>query len=1115
MSKELFSQIIAPLNKGVNQQADSLMLPGFAKSLENGVCDLVEGLKKRLGSVPLKRIDTLTKNAGGLTLVNPIKWDEAWLFVYNRSSAERFILIAADDSRTVSRTGNITNGSAVIQSVSSMTDIFVGVEITGTGIPSGTVITDIDVAGSRITLSKNATATTTGVTLTVESNYTFVTGISNIEPISGVLPEVVPVEQTFSGITSTNLGYLRGAGRARDRFRATSFQDYVFVTNTQKIVSYDATETLTRYNISNISGTYRPTKAQVIVKAVDYDTEYAITITLDNNDVIRGHYISPSLTSDSGATNIVNTEQIASSLVSKTQTITGVTTSGSNVVTGVNTNDIETVAVQERAILAGVIPTNSFIGAITVGTTMTRTGTTTNNSNVITSVSSMTDIYIGATVTGTNIPALARITAFNTGASTITLDKNATATGSGISLTIEANSSFTLVNEAGAAANALASGGTASAQTITIGDGLTEGDINNELNYSVKNSQILIGLNSASRYFKSFVVHDARGDTLMSGFTNQVTSITELPNTSWEGYTVLVAPTGAADQSSYYLQFNAENTTTNGDYGRGVWEETSGWGTPGLLDKTTMPHSFIYYKNSSGLTRFTFQPFTGASYTDGSISLNIPGWTTRLAGDADELPGPTFVDHSINDIVFFKNRLGFVSGENVILSQAADYFNFWQQSAVQVVDSDTIDLTAISNDVATLNYALQQQDELVLFSSENQFRLYSGDNVTFSPDTASVGRISSISMEANVKPQQIGPQVLFPVKEGDFTGFQTFITTDRTVGINLGQTAVITETVPRYIPKNIDSLAVSRTDQFLITLSSDDPNSLYVYQFFWEASGGSLTNRQNAWHKWIFPNKSIYWCDFVEGTLMQLTKYVNGANNEYYLEGLNVSRPPQNTNELFLLDRQISSSITTDLGSATFSYSAATNRTTVTLPYKTVNPSQFVVIKQDAADNNETKKRWIVSNNIPAGVTSFVCDSLGDFTDSSWVFGEQFTFTFQPPVLMPLSRAATENTFVGNRTGRLQLRYVDFYYNESRYFKVEVTPKFRDTTTYEFDRRDLLNSNIVIGEEEEFEQAKFRAHIFSKNDQVTVELVNDSIDQAKFIAMEWTGLYFDVARKYG
>jgi hypothetical protein len=1037
MSRELFSQIIGPLNKGVNQQADSFVLPGFAKVLENGNCDLVEGLKKRLGSVPVKRIDTLTKNAGGLTLTNPIKWNEAWVFVYNRSSDERFILIVADDSRTVSRTGNITSGSAVVTSVSSMTDLFVGAGVTGSGVPSGTTIVDIDTAGSRITLSKNATATTTGVTLTVESSYTFVSGVSNVEPISGILPSVVPVEQTFANITSTNLGYLRGSGRARDRFRATSFQDYVFVTNVQKETAYDAAETLTRYNVSSISSVYRPTKAQVWVKLVDYDTEYAITITLDNNDVIRGHYISPSLTDSSGDANVVSTETIAQKLVSATQTITGSLSIGSSTVSSVTATDIDSIAVGETVSGTG-IPANTFIGSI---------GTT----------------------------------------------------------------SFTLVNEAGTAVNATANG----SHTLTIGDGLDQGDIHNELTFTVKDSQILIGLTSSSRYFKSFVAHDARGNTLMSGFTNQVTSITELPPTSWEGYTVLVAPDGSSDQSSYYLTFNAENTTTNGDFGRGVWEEAAGWGSRGLLDDNTMPHAFVYYRNASGLTRFTFQPFSGTTYTDSTVSFTLPGWGTRLAGDEDELPGPSFVDNTINDVVFFKNRLGFVSGENVILSESGDYYNFWQQSALQVVDSDPIDLTAVSNDVAVLNYALQQQDELVLFSNENQFRLYSGDNVTFSPETASVGRISSISMESKVKPEQVGPQVLFPVKEGDFTGFHTFITTDRTVGINLGQTAVITETIPKYIPKNIDSLAVSRTDQYLVALSKDDPDSLYVYQFFWEASGGSLTNRQNAWHKWTFPNKNIYWCDFVEGTLFKLVSYVNGANTEYYLEGVNASRPPQDSSELFLLDRQISSSITTDVGTATFSYSAATNKTTVTLPYRTVNTSQFVIIKQNANDANEAKKRWIVATSVPAGVTSFVCDSLGDFSSSSWVFGEQFTFTYRPPQLMPYSRTATENTFIGNRTGRLQLRYLDVYYNDARYFTIKVTPYFRDTVTYEFDRRDPLNANIVISEEEPFEEAKFRAYIQSKNDQVTVELVNNSIDQAKFIALEWTGLYFDVARKYG
>ena len=1039
MSRELFSQIIGPLNKGVNQQADSFVLPGFAKVLDNGVCDLVEGLKKRLGSVPVKRVDTLTQNAGGQTLTAPIKWNEAWVYVYNRSSTERFILIAADDSRTVSRTGNITNGSAVVASVSSMTDLFVGAGVTGTGIPANTTIVDIDTAGSRITLSKNATATTTGVTLTVESNFTFVTGVSNVEPISGILPEVVPVEQSFSNITSANLEYLRGSGRARDRFRATSFQDYVFITNVQKEVSYDATETLTRYNISNISSTYRPTKAQVWVKLVDYDTMYEIDIELDNGDVITGHYLTPSLTDSAGNANVVSSEDIAARLVSFTETISGSTSTGSSTITSITAADIKKV-------------------------------------------------FPGETVSGTGIPANTFVGSVNT-----------------VALT------FTLVNEAGTAVNATANGST----TLTLGDGLDQTDINNQLTFEVKGSQILIGLTSASRYIKSIVAADARGNTLMAGFSNQVTSIVELPSNSWEGYTVLVAPDGSSDQSSYYLKFNAENTTTNGTFGRGVWEEAAGWGTRGQYDDNTMPHAFAYYRNASGLVRFTFQPFSGTAYTDGTVSIDLPGWTNRLAGDADELPGPSFVDNAINDIVFFKNRLGFVSGENVILSEAGAYYNFWQQSALQVVDSDPIDLTAVSNDVAVLNYALQQQDELVLFSNENQFRLYSGDNVTFSPETASVGRISSISMEPYVKPEQVGPQVLFPVKEGDFTGFHTFITTDRTVGINLGQTAVITETVPKYIPKNIDSLAVSRTDQYLVALSRDDSDALYVYQFFWEASGGSLTNRQNAWHRWTFPNKSIHWCDFVEGTLYKLVSYNNAGTTEYYLEGLNASRPPQSSNDLFLLDRQLSSSITTDLGAVTFSYNAATNKTTVNLPYRTVNTSQFAVIKVDSSDAAESQKRWIVANSVPAGVTSFVCDSLGDFSSSSWVFGEQFTFTYRPPQLMPYSRTATENTFIGNRTGRLQLRYLDVYYSDARYFTVEVTPKHRDLVTYEFDRRDPLNGNIVISQEEPFEEAKFRAYIQSKNDQVTVELVNDSIDQAKFIALEWTGLYFDVARKYG
>jgi len=1105
MAKEIFSQIIGPLNKGVNQQANSFILPGFAKTLENGNCDLVEGLKKRLGSVPVKRVDTLTKNSGGNSLVGTIKWDEAWVYVYNRSTDERFILFVVDDSRTVSKTGNVANNSYTISSVNSVTDIFIGSEISGTGIPTGTKI--VDIGTNTITLDKAATATNNSVTLTIESNYTFVSGVSNIEPLSGAVPSVIPIEQGFQNVTNTNLEYLRGAGRARDRFRATSFQDYVFVTNIQKDVTFDASEVLTRYNIGSISSAYQPIKAQVWVKLVDYDTLYSIDIELDNGTKINGHYMTPSLTDDVGNANVVSSAEIASRLQSYSDTVVGKTTNANATISEVHSSLIKRVHGGEVITGAG-IPANTFVGTVgedsftlvnsagaAVNATansgaVTPTADTTADLTTVKNISSMTDVVVGRTVTGTGIAAGTWVTAVS--GNTVTLSQKATATGAGTTLT------FT---------------GT----TLTLAHGLDDLDTGGELTFEVKDSQLIVGLTNASRYFKSFVASDARGNALMSGFSSRVTSITELPSTSWEGYTIIVAPDGAADKSSYYLKFNAENTTVAGTFARGTWEEVSGWGTQGQLEDASMPHSFIYYRNDSGVVKFTFQPFSGAAYTDGGFSLDVPGWTSRLSGDNDEVKQPSFLNKKVNDLVFFKNRLGVISGENIILSEAGSYFNFWRQSALQVLDNDPIDLTAVSNDVAVLNYALQQQDELVLFSNENQFRLYSGDNVTFSPETASVGRISSISMESQVKPQQVGPQVIFPVKEGDYTGLHTFITTDRTVGINLGQTAVITETVPKYIPKNVDSLAVSRTDQYLVVLSKDDPDALYVYQFFWEAAGGSLTNRQNAWSKWTFPNKSIYWCDFVEGTLFKLSKYVENSNSQYYLEALNASRPPQESSDLFLVDRQLSDSIETDIGLPTFAYNNLTNITTVTLPanFYTVNPSQFVVIKQDKNDANEAKKRWIVADAIPAGVNSFTLSSIGDFRQCSYVFGEQFSFKFEPPQLMPYSKTATDNTFIGNRTGRLQLRYLDVYYNDARYFTVDVTPKFRDKSTYEFDRRDPLNGNIIIGQVSDFEEAKFRAYIQSKNDQVTIEVVNNSIDQAKFVALEWTGLYFDVARKYG
>lgn len=65
-------------------------------------------------------------------------------------------------------TGDTTNGSDVIENMSSVVGITVGMAVSGTGIPVNTFVLAID--GSDITISNDATATNTGVSLTFEGN---------------------------------------------------------------------------------------------------------------------------------------------------------------------------------------------------------------------------------------------------------------------------------------------------------------------------------------------------------------------------------------------------------------------------------------------------------------------------------------------------------------------------------------------------------------------------------------------------------------------------------------------------------------------------------------------------------------------------------------------------------------------------------------------------------------------------------------------------------------------------------------------------------------------------------------------------------------------------------
>lgn len=82
------------------------------------------------------------------------------------------LAVDADDLNFYSVTGDTTASNNRITNVSDMTGLAIGQRVSGSGIPSGSVITDVNVGSSYVDLDQNATATAVGVSLTIQDRLT-------------------------------------------------------------------------------------------------------------------------------------------------------------------------------------------------------------------------------------------------------------------------------------------------------------------------------------------------------------------------------------------------------------------------------------------------------------------------------------------------------------------------------------------------------------------------------------------------------------------------------------------------------------------------------------------------------------------------------------------------------------------------------------------------------------------------------------------------------------------------------------------------------------------------------------------------------------------------------
>ena len=315
-------------------------------------------------------------------------------------------------------------------------------------------------------------------------------------------------------------------------------------------------------------------------------------------------------------------------------------------------------------------------------------------------------------------------------------------------------------------------------------------------------------------------------EDLMRVMQGSVNDVQNLPNQCKHGYIVKIANARMAEEDDYYLKFNGENDRD----GTGSWAECA---KPGIA-KTLTNMPLVIQRTAT--TTFTVKQFT---YAD------------REVGDDITNPLPSFVGQRINKVLFFRNRLALLSGENVITSRPGTFGtpDFFAESALTVSAADPIDISAASIFPSELFDGIEINTGLVVFSTNQQF-LLSSDDTVLNPDTAKLRSVSTFNYNETIPPISLGTTLAYLDNSGKYSRFNEMANTARE-----GEPSIVeaSKVVPTLLPKDIDLLTNSRENS-IVLMGKTDSDIVYGYKYFQV----SEQRQQAAWFKWKFNNPLLY-----------------------------------------------------------------------------------------------------------------------------------------------------------------------------------------------------------------------------------------------------------------
>jgi hypothetical protein len=379
-------------------------------------------------------------------------------------------------------------------------------------------------------------------------------------------------------------------------------------------------------------------------------------------------------------------------------------------------------------------------------------------------------------------------------------------------------------------------------------------------------------------------------------FKDRISQFAQLPPICFDGTVLHIKGSAEDTELDYYVQFVAEGVSNL----RGVWEECPKPGLPTFLNRDSMPHIL----RSLGNNEFEFGSET---------------WSDRVAGDGTEKGrDPSFVGRPIEDLTFYRDRLGIMTESSMVLSKTSQLFTFFPDTVQTVLEDAPIDVRAIgATQIAILRHAVAHAESLFLWSDKIQFVVQAGEEL--SAKTIEIHPTTAFDYSPRIRPRGVGENLIFTYESGRFSQLAEQFATPQGVS---KEAPPITDHVPRYVPSSLRWFAGSTTLKLYACNSSEEKNAIYIYNYFLVGE----EKQQSAWSKLVFPAEhNVLWGEFDGHILHLMVQRPDGVAFERV--DMSSARLDEGGYYLTRLDRRITEEL------CEWDYASETGRTTITLPY--------------------------------------------------------------------------------------------------------------------------------------------------------------------------------------